>query len=85
LDEKPAGRKPVTTTAAPTARMDEVIGRLRQAVNAGAQAFWICPLVAESEVLDVTAAEARAATLQEALGESTVGLVHGKLAPAEKD
>ncbi len=86
LDEKPAGRKPVTTTAAPTARLPEIVGRLRQAIAGGAQAFWICPLVSESEVLvDVTAAESRAATLRQALGERTVGLIHGKLPPAEKD
>jgi ATP-dependent DNA helicase RecG len=86
LDEKPAGRKPVTTTAAPSSRLGEIVGRLRQAVGGGAQAFWICPLVSESEVLvDVTAAEARAASLRKALGDQTVGLVHGKLAPAEKD
>ena len=85
LDEKPAGRKPVTTTAAPTSRMDEVVARLRKAVASGAQAFWICPLVSESELLDVTAAEARAAVLREVLGPVAVGLVHGKLPPAEKD
>lgn len=86
LDEKPPGRKPVTTTAAPSARLPEIVGRLRQAVAGGTQAFWICPLVSESELLvDVTAAEARAATLRQALGDRTVGLVHGKLPPAEKD
>jgi ATP-dependent DNA helicase RecG len=86
LDEKPAGRKPVTTTAAPTQRLPEIVGRLRQAIAGGAQAFWICPLVSESELLvDVTAAESRAATLRQALGERAVGLVHGQLPPAEKD
>jgi ATP-dependent DNA helicase RecG len=84
LDEKPPGRKPVTTTAAPTTRLDQVVERLRGAVAGGAQAFWICPLVAESDLLDVTAAEGRASALREALGD-TVGLIHGKLAPAEKD
>jgi len=84
LDEKPPGRKPVTTTAAPTTRIDEVVERLRNAVEGGAQAFWICPLVAESDLLDVTAAEGRAEELRDALGD-TVGLIHGKMAPAEKD
>jgi ATP-dependent DNA helicase RecG len=84
LDEKPPGRKPVTTTAAPTTRLDQVIERLRGAVAGGAQAFWICPLVAESDLLDVTAAEARAEALREALGDR-VGLIHGKLPGAEKD
>lgn len=85
LDEKPAGRKPVTTTAAPSARIGEVVERLRGAIAGGAQAFWICPLVAESDLLDVTAAEARAADLREALGHHAVGLVHGRLPAAEKD
>ncbi len=84
LDEKPPGRKPVTTTAAPTTRIDQVVERLRKAVAGGAQAFWICPLVAESDLLDVTAAECRAEALRETLGD-TVGLIHGKLSPAEKD
>jgi ATP-dependent DNA helicase RecG len=84
LDEKPPGRKPVNTTAAPTTRLDQVIERLRRAVAGGAQAFWICPLVAESDLLDVTAAETRAEALREALGDR-VGLIHGKLPPAEKD
>jgi len=84
LDEKPPGRKPVITTAAPTTRLDHVVERLRGAVAGGAQAFWICPLVAESDLLDVTAAEDRAAALRETLGD-TVGLVHGKMPAAEKD
>jgi ATP-dependent DNA helicase RecG len=84
LDEKPPGRKPVVTTAAPTSRLHEVVGRLKQAVAGGAQAFWICPLVTESEVLDVTAAEDRAAQLKRDLGPG-VGLVHGRMPGAEKD
>jgi ATP-dependent DNA helicase RecG len=84
LDEKPPGRKPVITTAAPTTRLNQVVERLQAAVSGGAQAFWICPLVAESEFLDVTAAEVRAAALTEALGD-TVGLIHGQMPPAEKD
>ncbi len=84
LDEKPPGRKPVITNAAPTTRLDQAVERLRAAVAGGAQAFWICPLVAESDLLDVTAAEVRAAALTDALGDA-VGLIHGKLAPAEKD
>ncbi len=84
LDEKPPGRKPVVTTAAPTNRIGEVVARLRTATEAGAQAFWICPLVAESETLDVADAEGRAEDLRRALGPS-VGLVHGRMPPAEKD
>ncbi|MDB5481287.1 MAG: recG [Caulobacteraceae bacterium] len=84
LDEKPPGRTPVATRAAPMTRLAEVIGRLRRAVEGGAQAFWICPLVAESELLDVAAAEARFTALAELFGCS-VGLVHGRLPAAEKD
>ena len=84
LDEKPPGRKPVVTTAAPTSRIGEVVGRLRRAVASGAQAFWICPLVAESETLDVTAAEDRAEDLTRSLGRG-VALVHGRMPPGEKD
>ncbi len=84
LNEKPPGRKPVSTAALPTTRIEAVIARLRQATAEGAQAFWICPLVAESERLDVADAESRAASLRERLGPR-VGLVHGRLQPAEKD
>ncbi len=84
LDEKPPGRKPVVTTAAPTSRIGEVVGRLRRAIASGAQAFWICPLVSESETLDVAAAEGRAEDLTRALGPG-VALVHGRMPPGEKD
>ncbi|MBC6980875.1 ATP-dependent DNA helicase RecG [Caulobacter sp. 17J80-11] len=84
LDEKPPGRKPITTAAVPTARIDEIAARLDTAVKAGAQAYWICPLVAESEVADLAAAEARAATLRARLA-APVGLVHGQMPGPEKD
>lgn len=84
LDEKPPGRTPVATAAVPTSRMGEVVARLKSALAEGAQAFWICPLVSESETADLAAAEARAAELRAALGPG-VGLVHGKLPSAEKD
>lgn len=84
IDEKPPGRTPVATRAVPMSRQDEVEARLRKAVEAGAQAFWICPLVAESETSDLAAAERRAADLRERLGPS-VGLVHGQMPAAEKD
>ena len=85
LDEKPPGRTPVTTTAAPSNRLPEIVARLRRAVSEGAQAFWICPLVSESETLDVAAAEERAADLKRILGEERVGLAHGRLSGVEKD
>lgn len=86
LDQKPPGRKPVATRAAPMSRLGEVVARLRQAVAQGAQAFWICPMVSESEYegVDLAAAEARAAALRKVFG-ADVGLIHGRLAPAEKD
>jgi ATP-dependent DNA helicase RecG len=84
LNEKPPGRTPVATRAVPRPRLPEVVERLRQALASGAQAFWICPLVSESEVLDVTAAEKRAASLTRALGGG-VGLVHGAMSGPEKD
>ncbi len=84
LDEKPPGRKPVATRAVPTARIADVVARLDKALKAGAQAYWICPLVAESELSDLAAAEERAADLTLRLGAS-VGLVHGQMPSAEKD
>jgi ATP-dependent DNA helicase RecG len=84
IDEKPPGRTPVATRAVPMPRLNEIVARLHTALKSGAQAFWICPLVAESEASDLAAAEARVATLRQALGER-VGMVHGRLAPAEKD
>jgi ATP-dependent DNA helicase RecG len=84
LDEKPPGRPPVATRAAPMPRLADVVARLRAAVASGAQAFWICPLVSESELADLAAAEARYAKLREVLGEA-VGMVHGRLPAAQKD
>jgi ATP-dependent DNA helicase RecG len=84
LDEKPPGRTPVATRAAPMPRMGEVIERLKVATAAGAQAFWVCPLVAESELVDLAAAEARVGALRKVFG-ADVGLVHGTMAAADKD
>jgi ATP-dependent DNA helicase RecG len=85
LDEKPPGRTPVQTALVSASRMDEVVGKLRQAVAEGRQAYWVCPLVDESEVLEATAAEERFKRLRAALGDDMVGLVHGQLPLAEKD
>jgi ATP-dependent DNA helicase RecG len=84
IDEKPPGRTPVATRAVPMGRIAEVEKRLKDAVEAGAQAFWICPLVSESELIDLKAAETRAGELMAILGPK-VGLIHGKLAPGIKD
>jgi ATP-dependent DNA helicase RecG len=85
LDEKPPGRKPVTTALVSAVRMDEVIERLRKAIAEGRQAYWVCPLVEESELSDMTAAQERFNSLRSQFGEGRVGLVHGQLPPAEKD
>ncbi|MEL6449686.1 MAG: ATP-dependent DNA helicase RecG [Pseudomonadota bacterium] len=85
LDEKPPGRKPIKTALVSTARMDEVVDRLRAAMDAGRQCYWVCPLVEESEAVDLTAAEERFKALRARLGEGRVGLVHGQMPPAEKD
>jgi ATP-dependent DNA helicase RecG len=85
LDEKPTGRKPVKTALVSTTRMDEVVDHLRRAVAEGRQAYWVCPLVEDSEVLDYASAEARFASLRAALGDGVVGLVHGQMPPADKD
>ena len=85
LDEKPPERKPVTTALVSAGRMDEVTDRLRKAIAEGRQAFWVCPLVEESEITDMTAAQERFARLRSQFGEGKVGLVHGQLPPAEKD
>jgi ATP-dependent DNA helicase RecG len=85
LDEKPPGRTPVTTALVSSGRVEEVIEHLRRALGEGRQAYWVCPLVEESETIEMTAAEDRARALRLAFGEETVGLVHGQLAPAARD
>ncbi|PCD80721.1 ATP-dependent DNA helicase RecG [Acetobacter orleanensis] len=77
LEGKPAGRKPVRTSLHPLSMMDEVIDGLARALTKGAQIFWVCPLVSESEALDIAAAEARQVALLERFGE-VVGLAHGQ-------
>jgi ATP-dependent DNA helicase RecG len=84
LDEKPAGRKPIKTVLVSSTRLDEVVGHMARAVAEGRQAYWVCPLVEDSEVVDYASAEARFANLRAALGDC-VGLVHGQMAPADKD
>lgn len=85
LDEKPPGRKPVETVTVPASRLDQVVDRLRTALDQGRQAYWVCPLVEESEVLTLTAAEDRFKMLRAVLGEGQIGLVHGQMPPSEKD
>lgn len=85
LDEKPPGRKPIKTALTNMARMQEVVEHLRGAIAEGRQAYWVCPLVEESEVMDLTSAEERFRHLRAVLGEGRVGLVHGQMPPADKD
>ena len=85
LDEKPPGRKPIETVMVSAGRLDQVVDRLRGAISEGRQAYWVCPLVEESEVVKMTAAEDRFKHLRAALGDGNVGLVHGQMRPSEKD
>ncbi len=84
LDEKPPGRAPIDTRAIPIERLEDVIGGIGRAVATGARAYWVCPLVEESEEVDLAAAEARAEALRAYFG-TAVGLVHGRMKGAEKD
>lgn len=78
LSEKPPGRQPVDTRVIPNERIDEVISAIRRSIEAGAKVYWVCPLVTESETLDVAAAEDRARSLTTTFG-ARVGLVHGRM------
>ncbi len=84
LTEKPAGRKPIQTVTIPTERTGEIVARLRTALSEGKKAYWICPLVEESEASDLMSAEERFAMLAKEFGRD-VGLVHGRMPGADKD
>ena len=84
LDEMPPGRRPVTTKLVSDARRDEVIERVRTVIDAGRQVYWVCPLIEESEKIDLQAALDTYMTLTQALPECRVGLVHGRLKGDEK-
>ncbi len=85
IDEMPPGRTPVDTRVVSVDRLDEVVGGLERHLATGAQAYWVCPLVAESEMSELAAAEDRAALLRERLGAHRVGLVHGRMKGPDKD
>ncbi|WOI57026.1 ATP-dependent DNA helicase RecG [Palleronia sp. LCG004] len=85
LDEKPPGRKPVQTALLNIEKLGAVVERLRAAITERRQAYWVCPLVGESEVSDLAAAEERFEHLRATLGEGNVGLVHGQMPSADKD
>ncbi|WP_196229379.1 ATP-dependent DNA helicase RecG, partial [Brucella anthropi] len=84
LTEKPAGRQPITTAIVPMERMSELVERIRKAVAEGQKIYWICPLVEESEVVELTSAEERFESLKPVFGDR-IGLIHGRMNGAEKD
>ena len=85
IDELPPGRKPVETVAIPAARRADVVSRIRDACTAGRQAYWVCPLIEESETLELETATDTAQALHEALPELKVALIHGRMKPPEKE
>jgi ATP-dependent DNA helicase RecG len=84
LREKPAGRQPIDTRTVALGRFEEVVGAVGRALAEGRRVYWVCPLVEESETVDLAAAEDRFATLKDHFGD-TVGMVHGRLRGADKD
>jgi ATP-dependent DNA helicase RecG len=84
LDEKPPGRKKIVTRIMPLTRLEEVVAGVGRAIAEGARVYWVCPLVEESEVLDLAAANARHDYLGE-LFHGQVGLIHGRMKGSEKD
>ncbi len=85
IRELPPGRQPVQTVALPERRRPELVQRVREAARAGNRAYWVCPLIEDSEILDYRAAESTHAMLVEALPELAVGLIHGRMKADEKD
>ncbi|EGR4189655.1 ATP-dependent DNA helicase RecG [Vibrio cholerae] len=85
IDELPPGRTPIQTVAIPDTKRDDIVERIRHAcLNEGKQAYWVCTLIDESEVLEAQAAAETAEELQRKLPEVKIGLVHGRMKPAEK-
>jgi ATP-dependent DNA helicase RecG len=84
INQLPPGRSPVATKLIDSSRRDEVLARVREACHAGRQAYWVCPLIEESEVLQLKTAMQTLATLRETLPELEVALIHGRLDSTEK-
>jgi ATP-dependent DNA helicase RecG len=84
LDEKPPGRQPIRTVAMPSTRAHEIMDAIREAAQRGERAYWVCPLIEESEALDLSNATATHADLAEALPGVMVGLLHSRMPAAEK-
>jgi ATP-dependent DNA helicase RecG len=85
IDEMPPGRTPVETLVISDAKLGDVVAGLGRHISDGGQAFWVCPLVEESEAIDAAAAEDRAAILRQRFGSDRVGLVHGRMKGPVKD
>ncbi len=85
LDEKPAGRIPPDTRLVSMERLDEVVEGVRRALGKGDRVYWVCPLVEESDVSELSAAEDRWRHLRAALGDERVGLIHGRMKAADKE
>ncbi|HSW70782.1 MAG TPA: helicase-related protein, partial [Gammaproteobacteria bacterium] len=85
IDELPKGRLPIQTSVISNQRRAEVVAQLRRACQAGRQAYWVCPLIEESEVLDCQAAEKTAQVFRQLLPELKIGLVHGRMKAEEKE
>jgi len=85
IDELPPGRSPVATALIDSSRRAEVVDRVAAACAEGRQAYWVCTLIEESDTLQAQAAEATATELQQALPALRIGLVHGRMKPAEKE
>lgn len=84
LDEMPPGREPIETRVVSEDRLDEVVNAIGRHISDGGQAYWVCPLVEESEKSDLAAAEMRAESLRARFGDR-IGVVHGRMKPPEKD
>lgn len=84
IDQVPEGRQPVDTRVMPVDKLPEIVNALKRKIESGARAYWVCPLVEESEKLDLAAAEERYESLKKYFGNK-VGLIHGKMKEAEKD
>lgn len=85
IDELPPGRQPVETVLIDNSRRASIVERVAAACQAGRQTYWVCTLIEESDVLQAQAAQAAAEQLREALPQLNIGLIHGRLKPAEKD
>lgn len=85
IDELPPGRTPIQTSVIASSKRQDVIQGIHDACREGKQAYWVCPLIEESEVLDCEAATATAETLQQVMPDIKVGLIHGRMKAADKD